>query len=176
MAIRLEDLLDQLHSPQERTRERAARRLLRLGRTGFSRDQGILVLKASSLPYPPRRDPTDDTAIDLIRAALHVPYPEYLPQVVERYAHWHRRARAEALRLLMRIDDRRAAEAVMTVVRRYARAGGVPALPVGLYGSAPQHAEVFFPELLRYLDVHKPAFSIAALALAFAAAHQLEPG
>ena len=176
MAIRLEDLLDQLHSPQERTRERAVRRLLRLGRAGFTRDQGLLVLKASSLPYPPRRDPADDTSIDLIRAALHVPYPEYLPQVVQRYPHWHRRARAEALHLLMRIEDRRAAEAVMAIVRRHARAGLVPKLPPGLYAHSPQHAEVFFPELLGYLDVPKLAFSICSLTLSFAAAHQLEPG
>jgi hypothetical protein len=176
IATRLEDLLDLLHHPEERTRERAVRKVLRLGRLGFTPEQGLLVLKASSLPHPPRRDPADDTAIDLIRAALHVPYPEYLPQVVQRYTHWHRRARAEALHLLMRIEDRRAAEAVMALVRRHARAGNVPKLPPGLYANAPQHAEVFFPELLGYLDVPKLAFSISALALSFAAAHQLELG
>jgi hypothetical protein len=175
-ALRLDDLLEQLHSPQSRVRERALRRLRRLGRVGFTPDQGLLVLKASSLPYPPRRDPADDTAVDLIRAALQVPYPEYLGPIVDRYPHWHRRARAEALALLMRIDDRRAAEAVVEIVRRHARDGGVPKLPLGLYGTHPQHAEVFFPELLQYLDVPKLAFSIAALALAFAGGHQLEPG
>jgi hypothetical protein len=175
-AMPLEDLLDHLHSPDIRTRERAVRRLLRLGRSGFTPEQGLLVLKASSLPYPPRRDRADDTAVDLVRAALNVPYPEYLPRVVERYPLWKPRARAEALRLLMRIEDRRAAEAVMTIVRRHARSGNVPRLPVGLYAHAPQHAEVFFPELLEYLDVPKLAFSIGALALSLAAGHQLEPG
>jgi hypothetical protein len=175
-AMPLEDLLEHLHSSDDRLRERAVRRLLRRGRVGFTPEQGVLVLKASSLPYPPRRDRADDTAVDLVRAALNVPYPEYLPHVVERYAHWKGRARAEALRLLMRIEDRRAAEAVMTIVRRHARAGGVPKLPAGLYAHAPQHAEVFFPELLDYLDVPKLAFSICALALSFAAGHQLEPG
>src|SRR5205814_4497000 len=91
-AMSLEDLLDQLHSPDERTRERAVRRLVRRGRVGFTPEQGVLVLKASSLPYPPRRDRADDTAVDLLRAALHVPYPEYLPHVVERYRHWTSRA------------------------------------------------------------------------------------
>ena len=43
----------------------------------------------------------------------------------------------------------------MTIIRRHARAGGVPRLPIGLYAHAPQHAEVFFPELLDYLDVPK---------------------
>ena len=175
-AMRLEDLLEQLHSPDERTRERAVRRLLRRGRVGFTPEQGVLVLKASSLPYPPRRDRADDTAVDLIRAALSVPFPEYLPHVVDRYRHWNPRARAEALRLLMRIEDRRAAEAVMTIVRRHARTGEVPRLPAGLYAHAPQHAEVFFPELLDYLDVPKLAFSICALALSFAGGHQFEPG
>src|SRR5882724_1675439 len=102
MATRLEDLLEQLHSDEECTRERAIRRLRRLGRLGFTPEQGLLVLKASSLPYPSRRDPADDTAIDLLRAALHVPYPEYLTQVVQRFPHWQRRTRAEASHLLMR--------------------------------------------------------------------------
>jgi hypothetical protein len=52
----------------------------------------------------------------------------------------------------------------------------VPKLPAGLYAHAPQHAEVFFPELLEYLDVPSLAFSICALALSFSAGHQLEPG
>src|SRR3954466_16105133 len=101
-AMRLEDLLDEPHTPDERARERAVRRLVRRGRVGFTPEQGVLVLKASSLPYPPRRDRADDTAVDLLRAALQVPFPEYLPHVVERYQHWSPRARAEALRLLMR--------------------------------------------------------------------------
>jgi len=175
-AIRLDDLLEQLHSPHLRVRERAVRRVRRLGRHGFTPERGLLVLKASSLPYPPRRDPSDDTAVDLIRATLQVPYPEYLSPIVDRYPHWQRRAKAEALALLMRIEDRRAAEAVVEIVRRHARDGHVPRLPLGLYASHPQHADVFFPELLTYLDVPKLAFSIAALALMFATAHQLEPG
>jgi hypothetical protein len=174
--VRLEDLLEQLHDSDLRVRERAVRRLLRRGRAGFTPEQGILVLKASSLPYPPRNDPDDDTSVDLVRAALSVPFPEYLPHVVERFSHWNRRARAEALRLLMRIQDRRAAEAVMTIIRRHARAGGVPRLPVGLYAHAPQFGDVFFPELLDYLDVPSLAFSICALALSFAGVQQIEPG
>jgi hypothetical protein len=173
--VRLEDLLEQLHDPDAGARERAVRRLLRRGRAGFTPEQGILVLKASSLLYPPRRDPDDDTSVDLVRAALSVPLPEYLPHVVERYAHWNRRARAEALRLLMRIEDRRAAEAVMLIIRRHARAGGVPRLPIGLYAHAPQFGDVFFPELLDYLHMPKLAFSICALALSFAGVQQIEP-
>ena len=57
IATRLEDLLDLLHHPEERTRERAVRRVLRLGRLGFTPEQGLLVLKASSLPHPPLRRP-----------------------------------------------------------------------------------------------------------------------
>jgi hypothetical protein len=171
----LENLLERLHDPDERVRDRALQRLLRRGRDGFTPGQGVLVLKASSLPYPPRGDGGDDTAADLVRAALLLPHPEYLPHVVERYSHWNRRARAEALRLLMRIEDRRAAEAVMTIVRRHARADGVPRVPLGLYAHEPQFADVFFPELLQYLDVPKLAFPICALALSFAGDQQLEP-
>ena len=176
-AMPLEDLLEQLHAPDDRMRERAVRRLLppRPGRVharaGHARPQGVV----AAVPAPPRSGPTTRPSISSA-PPFHVPLPEYLPHVVERYPHWSRRARAEALRLLMRIEDRRAAEAVMTIVRRHARVGDVPRLPTGLYAHAPQHADVFFPELLDYLDVPKLAFSICALALSFAGAHQLEPG
>jgi hypothetical protein len=171
----LEELLERLHDTDERVRDRAVRRLLRRGRAGFTPEQGIRVLKASSLPYPPRDDEADDLAVDLVRAALLVPHPEYLPHVVARYSHWNRQARTEALSLLMRIEDRRAAEAVMSILRRHARAGGVPKLSLGLYAHEPQFADVFFPELLQYLDVPKLAFSICALALSFADDQQLDP-
>lgn len=168
------ELLEQLHDPAARVRERAIRRLVRQGRRGFAVEDGLLVLKASSLPYPPRRDSSDGMAVDLLRAALRVPFPEYLPAVVGRYPYWKTRARREALNLLMRIDDRRAAEAVVAIVRAHARSGGVPSLPAGLYAHHPQHAEVFFPELLQYLDVVKLGFPIAALALTFASVQQLD--
>src|SRR5262245_38477545 len=176
MAQRLEELLEQLHDPAPRVRERAIRRLLRRGRLGFSPAEGLLVLKASSLPYPPRRDSADDTAVDLLRAALHVPYPEYLPAMIARFPHWRRRARREALNLLMRIDDPRAAEAIMEIIRRHGRSGVMPSLPLGQHARQPQHAEIFFPKLLDYLDSPKLAFPIAALALSFASAHQIDPG
>src|SRR5437016_5188866 len=175
MAVRLEDLLEQLHDPEPRVRERAIRRIVRRGRTGLTPAEGLLVLKASSLPYPARRDSSDDTSVDLIRAALHVPYPEYLPAVIGRFRHWNRRARREVLALLMRIEDARAAETVLGLVHRYGRAGGVPTLPLGQHARHPQHAEIFFPALLDYLDVPKLAFPIAALALSFASAHQIDP-
>src|SRR5436189_4829033 len=121
MGMRLEELLEQLHDADPRQRERAVRRILRRARIGFTPAEGLLVLKASSLPYPPRRDSTNDTSVDLIRAALQVPFPEYLPAVVTRFAHWQRRARREAINLLMRIDDRRAAEAVVEIIRTHGR-------------------------------------------------------
>jgi HEAT repeat protein len=175
MALRLEDLLELLHDPAPRVRERAIRRLLRRGRLGFTPAEGLLVLKASSLPYPRRRDAADDTAVDLLRAALHIPYPEYLPAIVARFQHWHRRARREALNLLMRIDDPRAAEAVVEIVRQHGRTGGVPSLPLGQHARQPQHAEIFFPALLDFLSAPKLSFPIASLALSFATGHQIDP-
>jgi hypothetical protein len=98
-----------------------------------------------------------------------------LPAVIARFEHWQRRTRREALALLMRIDDPRAADAVVEIVRRHGRAGGVPSVPLGHYGRQPQHADRFFPALLEFLDVPKLAFSIAALALSFANDQQIDP-
>lgn len=174
-ALSLDDVLELLHSPRERERERAARQLARLGRIGLSLAQGLRALKASTLPYPARRFPKDDTATDLIRAVLQVPYPEYLPHIVQRYRLWNPRARAEVLNLLARIDDQRAAEAMMRILRAHARAGGVPRLPLGMYASAPRYPDIFFPELLQYLNQPKLRFAVFEYCLSFASAHLIDP-
>jgi hypothetical protein len=175
MSQRLEELLDQLHDPAPRRREQALRRLRRRARNGLTSTEGLLVLKASSLPHPPRRAASDDTAVELIRAALQKPFPEYLPAIVARFSRWSRRARREALNLVMRIDDPRAAESVVEIVRRHGRNGGVPSLPLGQSAQQLQHADIYFPALLEFIDVPKLAFSIAALALGFAGEHLIDP-
>src|SRR5947208_3329693 len=100
--VRFDDLLDELHNPNERERERAARQLVRLGRQGLTPEQGLRALKASTLPYPRRRYRGDDTSVDLIRAALMMPFPEYLPSIRQRFHLWNARARREALIRLVR--------------------------------------------------------------------------
>jgi len=174
-AVRFEDVLEQLHSPDEGERERAARHLSKLGRIGLSPEQGIRALKASSLPYPPRRNRRADTGVDLIRAALAVPYPEYLPQIIQRYILWNERARSEVLARLVRIEDVRAAEALLTILGQHARTGRVRSLPLGMYANAPQFAEVLFPALFDYLDVPRLRLAICQYALSFAAAQLIDP-
>lgn len=174
MTPTLDELLDQLQGADAAVRERAIRRIRRRGRQGFTVEQGMLILKASSLPYPPRLEPACDTAVDLLRAVLQVPYPEYLPAIVARFPHWSRRARREALQGLMRIDDARAVEAVMQIVRTHAPAGRLPALPMGQHGRHPDHADLFLPELLDYLELPRIAFSIATLTLSFASAQLID--
>ena len=75
----------------------------------------------------------------------------------------------------MRIDDARAAEAVVEIARAHAHEGRMPALPLGQHARRPEYGDVFFPELLEYLDAPKAAFSIATLALSFASTQQLDP-
>jgi hypothetical protein len=173
-ALRLDDVLENLYSPREPERERAARQLARLGRLGLTLEQGLRALKASTLPYPPRRYPKDDTSTDLIRAVLQVPYPEYLPQIVQRYRMWNPRAQREALNLLTRIEDARAAEAVVQILGAYARTGNVPRLPLGMNASAPHFPEVFFPALLDYLDLPKLRFAVYEYTLSFAGAQLID--
>lgn len=173
-AVRFDDVLEQLHSSDERSRERAARQLGRLARIGLPVEQGILALKASTLPYPKRRFRDDDTSVDLIRAALTVPYPEYLPHVTQRYILWGERARAEVLSRLTRIEDVRAAEALMAILAEHARAGRTTSLPLGMYSAAPKFPEIFFPALLGFLDVPKQRLAIAQYALSFASAHLID--
>lgn len=173
-AVRFDDLLEQLHSADERERERSARQLVRLGRVGLSAEQGLRALKASTLPYPRRRYRGDDTSVDLIRAALMVPYAEYLPSIEKRFHLWNARARREALVRLVRIEDERAAKSLLELLRRHARSGLIRSLPMGLYAHAPQYADVLFPELLSYLDVPRLRLGVVDYALSFVAGHQIE--
>jgi hypothetical protein len=172
--VRFDDIIEMLHSPDERERERSARHLIRLGRLGLSPEQGLRALKASTLPYPRRRSRTDDTSVDLIRAALMVPYPEYLPSIEKRFHLWNPQARRVALVRLVRIEDERAAGTLLVLLREHARTGKIRSLPLGLYAHAPQYADVLFPELLNYLDVPKLRLGVVDYALSFVAAHQIE--
>lgn len=173
-AVRFDDILEQLHSTDERERARAARHLGRLGRVGLTPEQGLRALKASTLPYPRRRRRGEDTSVDLIRAAFTVPYPEYLPSVLQRFHLWHDRARREVLTRLVRIEDERAAAAILTLLRQHARTGRIRSLPLGLYAYSPQFAEVLFPGLFEFLDVPRLRMSVVEYALAFASAHLID--
>jgi hypothetical protein len=173
-AVRFDDVLDLLHDPDERVRERAARRLARLARNGLSMEQGIMALKASTLPYPRRRFRGDDTSVDLIRAALTVPFPEYLESIRQRFHLWNPKARKEIMARLVRIEDERAAVAIVELLREHARSRKIKSLPLGLYANVPQFADVLFPELSNYLDVPRLRVGIVDYALSFVAAHQIE--
>lgn len=173
-AVRFDDILELLHSSDERERERAARQLVRLGRLGLTVEQGLRALKASTLPYPRRRSRDDDTSVDLIRAALTVPYPEYLESIEKRFHLWNPRARREALSRLVRIEDKRAAGTIVELLRKHGRSGLIRSLPLGLYAHVPQFADVLFPELLNYLDVPRLRLNVIDFALSFVAGHQIE--
>ncbi len=173
-AVRFDDVLDLLHDTDERVRERSARRLMRLARTGLSLEQGMRALKASTLPYPRRRFRGDDTGVDLIRAALAVPYPEYLESICQRFHLWNAKCRRELMSRIVRIEDERAAVAIVELLQQHARPRRLKSLPLGLYANVPQFADVLFPELLNYLDVPRLRVNVVDYALSFVAAHQIE--
>lgn len=173
-AVRFDDVLHLLHDPDERVRERAARTLNRLGRIGLSVEQGLMALKASTLPYPRRRYRGDDTAVDLIRAAMTIPFPEYLDSILQRFHLWQAKARREIMTRLVRIEDERAASTIIALLKAHARSRKIRSLQLGLYGNSPQFAEILFPELLSFLDLPRLRVGIVDYALSFVAAHQIE--
>lgn len=171
---RFEEILEQLHNAEERARERAVRQLARMARVGLAPEQGMRALKASTLPYPKRRGRHDDTSVDLIRAALVTPYPEYLPYIEQRFHLWNSRARREVVARLVRIEDIRAAETLLNLLQQHARTDRIRSLPLGMYAHAPQFAEILFPELLEFLDVPRLRMPVAEYALSFAAGHLID--
>jgi hypothetical protein len=172
--VRFDDVLEQLHSTVERDRERAVRQLGRLARIGLTPEQGLRALKSSTLPHAKRRAPGEDTSVDLIRAAMATPFPEYLPCIEQRFHLWNARARREVIARLVRIEDVRAAETLLNLLRQHARTDQLRHLPLGMYAHAPQFPEVLFPELLEFLDVPRLRLPVAEYALSFASAHLID--
>ena len=92
---------------------------------------------------------------------------EYIPVVVELFEKFSDYAKEEALSFLLGIDSRGAAEAYMKVVRSGATTGKLSSLRLGRLVYMPRHADVFFPELLKYANNPRLASDIYRLCLAY---------
>jgi hypothetical protein len=173
----LDRILEALHSNDEKVREAAKTDLLRLRHQAdrLSAAQGLKVLRAAAQPYAfekPSRDEVSEYLVDV--AATHS-RSEYAPVVVELFDQFSDKAKWWALVILASLEEREAAVAYMEVVRQHGEAGRIPQLVTGPLEKKPRHADVYFPELLRYARVTRLSADVYRLCLAYGEAELLSP-
>jgi hypothetical protein len=166
----LKAIISALHDGDLDEREEAAAALEELADAGLSEAECLLALEEAARPFPPRRNERDDGAASLIRAAGSNPKPSYIDVIRKHYADYSDAAKPDALGLLSCIKDRRATQAFMEIVKRYARDGGVPDLITSGLEEMPHDADVLFPELLDYADIKALEWDIYSLCLHYAQA------
>jgi hypothetical protein len=142
--------LSQLADDDIVTRRAAFEKLSTLPAWRLTLPRSTRLLKAAERQFPPLNQNDIETSAQLISIVTSRPRIEHVATINESFAKYDPAARRAAMALLGCLDDRRAAEAVMQLVRDYSKTGGIPALAAGEWVTKPQYAEVFFPELLNY--------------------------
>jgi hypothetical protein len=162
---RLQPLLARLRGADPEAREIAADEIEALARAGISVREALILVDEAAERFPPRRFEIQDTASDLLRSASHQPDPLLVPAVTRNYRRYGPKARVAALDLLAQIDDAAAAEAILGLLRANARSGRVRTLPVHTLLDRPKFADIYFPELLQWLEVPDLTWPICELCL-----------
>ena len=171
----LSSIITRLSSSDFDVQSLAADELQERGRAGLSVMEGIEAIRSATQKFPSRKYNFQDSSADLIWATARTPRPEYIPVVVEVFSHLSSAAKEAGLRLLNRLPQLEAAEALMTLVRNHARQGEIAELPVYELQSKPRHAQVFFPEILEYSDIKKFERNINLLLLNHLEKGHVEP-
>ncbi len=139
------DLLGRLRSNDPGVRSAAGAELLSHGRLGLNTVEALRALQAASEPFPARADERD-TQADLLWAASRTPRRVYVSVIEEAFARYGDRARVEALRLLLKIGDPRAATAFLDLATRHGK--GLTGLGTDALIDDPRQLNVLYPRLL----------------------------
>jgi hypothetical protein len=170
----LPQVVERLRNGNGVEREAAANELSAMSRLGLSTGEALRALQSAAGEFPPRTD-GKDTGAQLVRAAARMPRRVYLPVIEEHFAHYSERAKVEALRLLLCIGDRKAADLYMSLVRRHSPRGEIPCLASEALLDNPRQLERLFPGLLELIEQPCLAAEVCELTIALCEEGQLEP-
>jgi hypothetical protein len=134
---------------------------------------GMKALRAAARPFPFQKPDPGRVSANLVAVACAAPRPEYVPVVLELFGQFSDDAKQDAQIILTELESHEAAEALMTIVRTHAPIGGLPCLIESRLVNRPRHADVFFPEILKYACNPDLAFAIHQLCLAYCEARLL---
>jgi hypothetical protein len=116
MGSRIDGLIQRLRSPDVSTVESAAEELRRIAKSGVTEDEAICLLRGAAGSFPERKFEFQSTPADLVRAAAENPTNGLTSVVAEVFSALAQPAKTEALVLLMKSSDRRAAESVIELL------------------------------------------------------------
>ncbi len=169
------EIIHELNSPDKQTQDAARRRLSELSKSGLSLEDGVIALQGAATPFPPADWWWTDPGADLIYAAKKSPHPEYISAIAENFSAYSRYAKAAALSLLIELPSREAALAYMDLLHRYARQNEIDHLALMPLQESPRFPEIFFPDLLDYLDLPHFSSDIGLLLLCYLQKHLVSP-
>jgi hypothetical protein len=165
----LNRILEGLRSNDEKVRQSSRQDLIRLSdkEKKVTLEAGLSALRSASQPFPYKSPDPKELSEYLVGIAASTPRDEYIPVIEEVFEKYSDKARMWALSILDDLDSRAAATAYLGLIRSHADAGRISELVIGSLERKPRHADVFFPELLRYAKNPKLASDIYRLCLAY---------
>jgi len=167
-APELDEIISRLKSPEEAVRAAAGRDLAKLKQRGLSEQEGLRALRAAAESYPTGK-PEIDFPGTLVEAAMPKnPRPAYVPVIGEFFGKYTDRARLEALWILIKSNQRPAAEAYVHLVEKYG--AELSRLPSISPQREPRDVDVYL-RLLPMMKHDRLAGGIALMMLNFAEAN-----
>ncbi len=134
---------------------------------GISADDGIKALEAAAVAEFPGARASRIRAV-LVTAAAFDPKPEYIPVVLRNFTLYDRAGKDVALKLLLNLPTRPAAEAYVNLLSRATAASEIDGFSIAPLAAAPHDLDVFFPRLLDCARDRATERQVYAAALDFA--------
>lgn len=154
-----------LHALEPARREAAMEQLKEMT---LSVEDGLRVLDAARLPYPPSDCEWQDTPAQLIELCCKNPFPQYISKMEQIYPELRSRARAAVLNFLATYEYEAALWSYLRILQRDYRR--LRRLPTGSLNTRPRCPRVLFPALLTMTDNKQIAGDIYLLLLDYLAA------
>jgi hypothetical protein len=165
MSELIPQLIRRVGSASPDDRQEAARELRKLARSGLRREDSERLLRAAAQPLPAGKHDFDDPASILVAAAQSNAGSWSIPLILELFSRYPQPARREALYLLAGLSELEAALAFMRLLREHR--GSLPRIYPGPLVQSLKHPDVFYPELLDYVDDPKLREMIFNVTLAY---------
>lgn len=146
--------------------EHAEESLREFSKQELSLEDGIKLLQAAANQFPKRKLDFADSSSDLIYTTRKSLHGEYIYIIQENFASYSKNGKGAALSLLTEFSTRDAAKTFMQLMRTYARHEEISHLHLSTRNRQLQQSEIFFPEILEYLDVEGFRFEILLFLLA----------
>lgn len=163
-AATVEELLQDLKSPEEGQRLTALDELADYGEDGLTEKEGLMVLEAAKLSYAP----TGDYSVNaqLLADLRQAPKVSYIKPIVALFPNLDIDAKWYALDILTRFEDNK--DALKTYVGLVGKhSAALDALPVRYLKDQSDYASILFPELFKYTKNPSLQYDIYDLALSF---------